>query len=178
MSAGPSVSDSPLIDVRNLSVVFRETRRLHHDEALTAVDDVSFELSPGTTLGIVGESGSGKTTVARTILGLQRASSGTVRFAGRDITGLSQRQRRPLTRELQAVFQDPYGSLNPTRTVASILYEPVSAHGLSNRSDGRARAVDVLERVGLGAEVLSRYPAEFSGGQRQRIAIARALMLY
>jgi oligopeptide/dipeptide ABC transporter ATP-binding protein len=178
MSAQPSVADSPLLDVHGLSVVFDGSRRLYRGKTLTAVDDVSFELSPGTTLGIVGESGSGKTTVARTILGLQRASGGTVHFAGRDITSISRRPRRLLTRELQAVFQNPYGSLNPTRTVASILYEPLRAHNLLDRSEGRARAVGVLERVGLGAEVLSRYPAEFSGGQLQRIAIARALMLY
>ncbi|GAA5196865.1 ATP-binding cassette domain-containing protein [Microbacterium jejuense] len=141
-----------------------------------ALHGVSFDLSPGETLGLVGESGSGKTTLGRAVLGLAPVVSGTVRFDGRDITRLPARQRRALGREIQVVFQDPYSSLSPSMTIESILTEPLTAAGV-HRRDAQAKVVELLDRVGLPSASRTRLPREFSGGQRQRVAIARALAL-
>ena len=141
-----------------------------------ALHGVSFDLSPGETLGLVGESGSGKTTLGRAVLGLAPVVSGTVRYDGRDITHLPARQRRALGREIQVVFQDPYSSLSPSMTIESILTEPLTAAGVHKR-DAHAKVVELLDRVGLPSAARTRLPREFSGGQRQRVAIARALAL-
>jgi peptide/nickel transport system ATP-binding protein/oligopeptide transport system ATP-binding protein len=140
------------------------------------VDDVSFTIEAGCTVGLVGESGSGKTTVGRTILKLISSTSGRVLYKGRDILPLSEREFRPLRREMQMIFQDPFGSLNPRFTIGEIVGEALEIHfPQMNRSDRAARVADLLRLVGLKVDMMRRYPHEFSGGQRQRIGIARAL---
>jgi peptide/nickel transport system ATP-binding protein/oligopeptide transport system ATP-binding protein len=140
-----------------------------------AVEDVSLTVKRGETLGIVGESGCGKSTTARLMLRLLDPTSGTVRFDGQDITRLSQRQLRPLRRQMQMIFQDPYASLNPRKTVGQIVGAPFAIH--HTPGDQKSRVRELLARVGLSPEHTNRYPHEFSGGQRQRIGIARALAL-
>jgi oligopeptide/dipeptide ABC transporter ATP-binding protein len=162
-----------LLDVRNLAVVFDVGR---HRPPLRAVDGVSLAIAERETVGLVGESGSGKTTIGRAVLGLVPVSEGSVTFAGRDITRAGHAERRRLAADLQAIFQDPYSSLNPTRTIGQTLAETLRAQGERDRARLAERVASMLERVGLSADVASRYPAHFSGGQRQRIAIARALM--
>jgi oligopeptide/dipeptide ABC transporter ATP-binding protein len=142
-----------------------------------AVDSVGFEVATGETLGLVGESGCGKSTLGRTIIRLHEPDDGTIEFDGVDITHLGRRALRPVRRHLQMVFQDPYASLNPRRTVAQILSEPFEVHDVGDRRDRGERVRALLGRVGLRAEHASRHPHEFSGGQRQRIAIARAIAL-
>jgi oligopeptide/dipeptide ABC transporter ATP-binding protein len=161
-----------LLDVRHLVVTFPGE---HGRPPFRAVDDVSFTVARRETVGLVGESGSGKTTIGRAILGLAPISGGRVSFAGRDITHAAYRERQRLSAELQVVFQDPYSSLNPTRTIRQTLEETLRAQR-TPRQVARLRARSMLERVGLSADAADRYPAHFSGGQRQRIAIARALM--
>lgn len=136
---------------------------------------VSLEIGPGECLGLVGESGSGKSTLGNAILGLVPVAEGTIAFDGRDITHTKGRARRDLASDIQVVFQDPYGSLNPMMTVGDVLSEPLLTAGLG-RAEARAAVGDMLERVKLPADVADRFPNEFSGGQRQRIAIARALV--
>ena len=169
----------PLLEVRNLrkyfpvraGVLLRKVGQVH------AVDDVSFTLDRGQTLGLVGESGCGKTTVGRTLLNLLPASGGQVFFEGREIGGFSHSAWRPLRREMQIVFQDPMESLNARHTIGQILEEPFVIHGLGD-ADARRRWVgELLERVGLSPTAAERFPHEFSGGQRQRIGIARAIAL-
>jgi oligopeptide/dipeptide ABC transporter ATP-binding protein len=145
--------------------------------SLRALEGVSLHITRGQTVGLVGESGSGKSTIARAVLGLAPVTSGTITFAGRDISRASFRERRVLAADLQAVFQDPTSSLNPSRTVGSILAEPMIAQGIKDRTRIRDRTRDMLEKTGLPPDAAARYPAQFSGGQRQRIGIARALML-
>jgi peptide/nickel transport system ATP-binding protein len=137
---------------------------------------VSLEIAPGETLGLVGESGSGKTTLGRAVLGLAAPTGGSIVFAGKDITHMPQRQRRPLAQDLQVVFQDPYTSLNPALQIADILSEPLIAQGI-DANEARKRVGELLDRVQLPANAAERYPREFSGGQRQRVAIARAVAL-
>lgn len=148
-----------------------------HRVVIQAVDGVNFRLAAGETLGLVGESGSGKSTVARLVMRLLEPTSGQITFRGRDITNLGQSQLRPIRRQMQMIFQDPFGSLDPRMTVNRIVAEPLQIHGLWERVAGERRVAELLEMVGLSTEHSTRYPHEFSGGQRQRVAIARALAL-
>jgi oligopeptide/dipeptide ABC transporter ATP-binding protein len=168
--AGPA----PLLEVQDLTVEFPGPRGR---PPLRALSDVSLSVHPGATLGLVGESGSGKTTLCLAILGLVPIASGAIYFDDQDIGALSRRQRRVLSRHLQVVFQDPYSSLNPARTIGQTLSEPLEVHEKLARSERQRQITAMLDRVGLSASAADRYPAEFSGGQRQRIAIARALMV-
>jgi ABC-type glutathione transport system ATPase component len=163
-----------LLTVRDLRLAYagRGLRRTGPE----VLHGVSLSIAPGETLGLVGESGSGKTTLGRAVLGLARPTGGTIAYDGRDITHLSQRERRPLAREIQVVFQDPYTSLNPAMRIADILAEPLVAQGTPGQQ-ARTEIARLLDQVGLPADAGDRYPREFSGGQRQRVAIARALAL-
>ena len=142
-----------------------------------AVDGVSLTIGRGQTLGLVGETGCGKSTLARCIAGLIPVTSGTVSFEGHDITNLSRRAMQPYRREIQMIFQDPYGSLNPRRRVGSIIGEPFAVHNMLSGTARKTKVQELMERVGLNPEHFNRFPAEFSGGQRQRIGVARALAL-
>jgi oligopeptide/dipeptide ABC transporter ATP-binding protein len=176
---GHGGTGEPVLQVRDLvkhfPVMSRGVVRRRVDD-VHAVCGVSFDLHANETLGLVGESGSGKTTISRTVLNLERATSGRVLYQGRDLTSLSRRQMRPLRRELQIVFQDPYASLDPRVTVHEIVAEPLRIHGrYGPEAAGEVR--ELLRLVGLNPEHGNRYAHEFSGGQRQRIGIARALAL-
>jgi oligopeptide/dipeptide ABC transporter ATP-binding protein len=142
-----------------------------------AVDDVTLSIPRGKTLGLVGETGCGKSTLARCVAGLIPVTSGRVTFDGQDITNLPRRTMRPVRREIQMIFQDPYSSLNPRRRVGSIIGEPFAIHRIASGAERKRRVQDLMERVGLNPEHYNRFPAEFSGGQRQRIGVARALAL-
>ncbi|GAA5086525.1 ATP-binding cassette domain-containing protein [Microbacterium yannicii] len=159
---------APLLEVRNLVVRYGK-------KGAAAVDDVSFTIARGETLGLVGESGSGKTTIGRAILGLQPVTSGEIWFDGKNITRASVAERRSLQGDLRAVFQDPYSSLNPRRPIGEALAEPLRVAGVP-RAERSLRADEALAAVGLPLGSGARYPRQFSGGQRQRIAIARALV--
>jgi oligopeptide/dipeptide ABC transporter ATP-binding protein len=146
-------------------------------EVVHAVDDVSLSVRRGETLGVVGESGSGKSTLARCLLGLYPVTSGKVLFDGEEISSLSARRLRHSRRDMQMVFQDPYGALNPRRRVGSIIADPLAIHTRDSRADRRLRVQELMELVGLNPEHYNRFPNEFSGGQRQRIGVARALAM-
>jgi ABC-type oligopeptide transport system ATPase subunit len=149
----------------------------HTVDYVKAVDDVSFEIYPGETLGLVGESGSGKTTTGYCVLQLLRPTAGSVRFLDKELVGMRREELRVMRREMQIVFQDPYASLNPRMTVGDIVAEPLVVHGIGDRRSRRKTAEQLLEVVGFNRDFINRYPHEFSGGQRQRIGVARALAL-
>nr|WP_123688850.1 oligopeptide/dipeptide ABC transporter ATP-binding protein [Stella humosa] len=167
---------APLMEVSDLAKHFPLPRKGFAPRgAVRAVDGISFQVGAGEVLGLVGESGSGKSTVGRLALRLLDPTRGAVRFEGRDITRDSLRALRPLRRSMQMVFQDPYASLNPRRSVGEAIGEVLRLHAIGSRADRRDRAAALLAKVGLASADLGRMPREFSGGQRQRIAIARAL---
>jgi len=165
---------STLLEVRHLVKHFPVENSA---DVVQAVDDVSFEIFAGETLGLVGESGCGKSTVGRCLLRLHEPTSGEVLFEGEDIVGLPNNRMQALRREMQIIFQDPYASLNPRLTVRQIVSEPLKIHNIGDKHEQNNRVSDLLQKVGLDPKYADRYPHEFSGGQRQRIGIARALAL-
>ncbi|NHC22085.1 dipeptide ABC transporter ATP-binding protein [Nocardioides sp. IC4_145] len=180
---GPSTAtdgSAPLLDVRDLQMYFPVKssglirRTVGH---VQAVDGISFQIESGGSLGLVGESGCGKSTTGRLVTRLYKPTAGSIHFEGRDIADLGARQLKPLRREIQMIFQDPYGSLNPRHTVGSIIGAPLEIHDVVPKKQVLSRVQELLEIVGLNPEHYNRYPHEFSGGQRQRIGIARALTL-
>ena len=174
------MSGAPLLEVTDLVKNFPIKSGVLIDREVgrvSAVDGVSLTVREGETLGLVGESGCGKSTLCRAILQLIEPTSGSVRFDGQELVGRSPRQLRPLRRQMQMIFQDPFASLNPRKRVGQIIGDPMRFHGLADGADVKRRVQELLDRVGLQAEHYNRYPHEFSGGQRQRIGIARALAL-
>jgi oligopeptide/dipeptide ABC transporter ATP-binding protein len=163
-----------LLEIEDLSVSYRRGRG---QPPLRALDRVTLAVGERETVGLVGETGAGKSTIGRAVLGLAPVGGGSIRFAGSDITHANYRARRELSRDLQAVFQDPYSSLNPARSIGQTLGETLRVHGQPTADEVRERVEAMLKRVGLPTSSAGRYPAHFSGGQRQRIAIARALMI-
>jgi peptide/nickel transport system ATP-binding protein len=165
---------APLLSLHDLRVDYPQR---HSNSVLRAVDGVSLHIARGETVGLVGESGCGKSTLSKAIVRLVPATSGEIRLRGTDLVSLRERELRPLRRHVQMVFQDPYASLNPRRTVAEILDTVLVVNGVADRNSRRQRIAGILDRVGLPSSALGRFPHEFSGGQRQRIGIARALVL-
>ncbi len=164
--------NAPLVQVEHLKKYFQVGR----GKVLHAVDDVTFSIPKGTTLGLVGESGCGKTTVGRTLVGLYQPDGGKITFDGQDITHLKGKEKRAITRRMQMVYQDPYASLNPFFTVGEIITEGLEIHNIGESKKERMEiAYDLLNRVGLHREHANRFPHEFSGGQRQRVGLARSL---
>jgi oligopeptide/dipeptide ABC transporter ATP-binding protein len=169
----------PLVEAGHLKLHFPIKEGILIDRTVArvhAVDDVTFEIAEGETLGLVGESGCGKTTLSRVLMRLLEPTDGTIRFRGNDITHARRKQLEPLRREMQMVFQDPFASLNPRKRISQIIGMPLLLHGV-DRSQVDTRVRELLDRVGLSPEHLNRFPHEFSGGQRQRIGVARALAL-
>jgi len=180
INGGSPQSGEPLLVVQNLKKWFPIKKGILIDRTVDhvkAVDDVSFEIYPGKTLGLVGESGSGKSTTGYCVLELLKPTSGSVRFLGEELTTMKKEDLRRMRREMQIVFQDPYASLNPRMTVGDIVGEPLLVHKVGNRARRRKTVQELLEVVGFNPDFVNRYPHEFSGGQRQRIGIARALAL-
>ena len=170
----------PILQIKNLKTYFPITAGLFGKvkDYIRAVDDVSFDLFPGETLGLVGESGCGKTTLGRSILRLEEPISGEIIYRDTDIMKLSTTELKSLRKEVQIIFQDPYSSLNPRITIGEAIIEPMNVHGiLASPKERKERVVEILERVKMDAQHFYRYPHEFSGGQRQRICIARAIAL-
>jgi oligopeptide/dipeptide ABC transporter ATP-binding protein len=172
-----TVSDDCVIEVKNLKMYFPITRGILRRKAgdIKAVDDVSFKIRKNETLGLVGESGCGKTTVGRCILRLYRPTSGSINFFGRDISTLPESHIRPMRIHMGAIFQDPYGSLNPRQTARNIVGKPLRTHRLIGATEFNKKVTELFMLVGLNPVMMNRVPHEFSGGQRQRLAIARAL---
>ena len=177
----PQAADESLLEVVGVRKYFPIAQGLvsrNRVSHIKAVDDVSFRLDRGETLGLVGESGCGKTTLGRCILQLERPTTGEIRFEGTNLVELKEPALRPLRRKIQVIFQDPYSALNPRQKVGTIIAEPMKVHGIEpDKSRRRERVVELLNLCGLGAEMAGRYPHELSGGQRQRVGIARALSL-
>ena len=174
------VEPTAVLQVEHLKVYFPVKKKIFSrtTDFFKAVDDVSFNVLKGETLGLVGESGCGKTTLGRTILQLTQSTSGKIILDGRDITSFDSRSLRALRRDLQIVFQDPYGSLNPRLSIGNAILEPLKVHGvLENRNQRKEKVIELMEKVSLAPDHFNRYPHQFSGGQRQRICIARALAL-
>jgi oligopeptide/dipeptide ABC transporter ATP-binding protein len=169
----------PLLVAEHVTKTFAARRRAWGvgPQTVRAVDDVSLAIEPGETLGLVGETGCGKSTLARCVARLYPLTGGSVRFNGRDISRLSGRRLRPVRRDLQVIFQDPYGSLNPRRRVGSIIGDGLAIHHVADGAARRSQVQELMEVVGLNPEHYNRFPADFSGGQRQRIGVARALAL-
>ena len=173
-------SNTPLLEVKGLKVYFPKTKGLFSKVSsyVKAVDDVSYHVYPGETLGVVGESGCGKTTMGRAIVGLEKATEGEIFYRGIDISKISEKEMRELRKEIQIIFQDPYSSLNPRMTIGNAIIEPMQVHNIyATKEERKEKALDLLVKVGMEKDHFNRYPHEFSGGQRQRICIARALSL-
>jgi peptide/nickel transport system ATP-binding protein len=174
------MAEKPILEVKNLKTWFPTNRNMFGKvlNYVKAVDDVSFDVYKGETLGLVGESGCGKTTLGRTILRLIPAHSGEIIFEGRNLLDLSDKEMKDLRKDMQIIFQDPYSSLNPRMTIGSAILEPMNVHGLyANEKERKDKVLQLLNRVNMNESQYNRYPHEFSGGQRQRICIARALAL-
>jgi oligopeptide transport system ATP-binding protein len=172
--------EQPLVEVRNLKKYFPITRGVVFQRRIgdiKAVDDVSFYIKKGETLGLVGESGSGKTTIGRTLIRLHEPTAGEIKFDGQDLLALDTKEMRDLRRHMQIIFQDPYASLNPRMSIGAIIGEPLEVHDGLKGKKRNDRIKELLELVGINSALVNRYPHEFSGGQRQRIGIARALAL-
>ncbi len=167
----------PLIEITGLGKTFEQRRLFGGGPGFRAVRDVTLSVERGQTLGIVGESGSGKSTLLRMVLRLIRPSEGSVRVDGQDIWSLPSSELKPFRRKVQPIFQNPASSFNPRQSIGAILQAPLEVHGIGDRASRRRAVGDLLERVGLPAEVATRYPHQLSGGQKQRIAIARAVIL-
>jgi oligopeptide transport system ATP-binding protein len=172
--AAVKLQKKELVEVRHLVKHFPVE---NSDDVVRAVDDVSFDIFAGETLGLVGESGCGKSTVGRCLLRLIEPTSGEVLFENKDVTRLDKNDLRELRREMQIIFQDPYASLNPRLNILAIVSEPLKIHGIGGKNEQKERVADLLKKVGLDPNYMHRYPHEFSGGQRQRLGIARALAL-
>jgi peptide/nickel transport system ATP-binding protein/oligopeptide transport system ATP-binding protein len=170
----------PLLQVKNLKKYYPIKKGVISKTVgyVKAVDDVSFDIYPGETMGLVGESGCGKSTTGKSLVRLEDPTAGQVIFQGKDLASISHKEMRKLRTDLQIIFQDPYSSLNPRRRIGDLLAEPLLAHKLAGKSEADKRVNEILEIVGLSKQYKNRYPHEFSGGQRQRIGIARALMLH
>jgi oligopeptide/dipeptide ABC transporter ATP-binding protein len=179
MADTPTPASTPVLQVDGLKKYFPVRRGLLRRTTgyVYAVDDVSFTIGPGETLGLVGESGCGKTTVGRAVLRLVEPTAGTVLLEGRDITRLGKAELRPFRQQMQIVFQDPFSSLNPRKRAGDIVGEPLKLHGHGGRKARRERVAQLFEQVGLRAAQMDNFPHQFSGGQRQRIGVARALAL-
>ncbi len=174
------VASTTLLDVRNLKMYFPLTRGLVFQRTVgyvRAVDDISFSIGRGKTLGLVGESGSGKTTIARTLVRLYKPTAGQLLFEGQDLANVEGEALREIRQRIQMVFQDPYASLNPRFTIGSLISEPMHIYNQGSKQLIHERTIELLRVVGLRPEYIDRYPHEFSGGQRQRIAVARALAI-
>ncbi|GCE03829.1 ABC transporter ATP-binding protein [Dictyobacter aurantiacus] len=178
--AETAVGSKVLLDVRNLKMYFPVTRGIIFQRTVgnvQAVDDVSFSIERGQTLGLVGESGSGKTTIGRSIIRLYKPTAGQVLFDGQDLVTMDSEALWKMRRQVQMIFQDPFASLNPRFTIGSLIAEPMHIYQMGGKQEIRTRTEELLRLVGLRSEYIDRYPHEFSGGQRQRIAVARALAL-